>query len=72
MGLITGRNLFGESGASLVSVVLCVSILASASAMTIAGPRVYYAFGKDVAAFGMLARTDAQSGAPRRASCRRL
>ena len=65
VGLISGRALFGEGGATLVSVVLCVSILASASAMTIAGPRVYYAFGKDVTAFGLLAKTDAKSGAPR-------
>ena len=67
IGLIAGRALFGESGASLVSVVLCVSILASASAMTIAGPRVYYAFGSDVKAFGLLAKADERSGAPRAA-----
>ena len=65
IGLISGRALFGEGGATLVSIVVCISILASASAMTIAGPRVYYAFGKDVAAFGLLAKADAKSGAPR-------
>lgn len=67
IGLISGRTLFGEFGASLVAVVLCVSILASASAMTIAGPRVYYAFGRDVKAFGLLAKADERSGAPRAA-----
>ena len=67
IGLISGRTLFGDSGASLVALVLCVSILASASAMTIAGPRVYYAFGRDVKAFGLLAKADERSGAPRAA-----
>ncbi len=67
IGLISGRILFGEFGASLVAVVLCVSIVASASAMTIAGPRVYYAFGRDVKAFALLAKADERSGAPRAA-----
>jgi APA family basic amino acid/polyamine antiporter len=43
--------------------VLLVSILASASAMTLAGPRVYYALGKDFTPFAILARTR-KSGAP--------
>jgi APA family basic amino acid/polyamine antiporter len=67
VGLVSGRALFGEGGASIVSIVLCVSILASASAMTIAGPRVYYAFGRDVGPFAWLARTNPRSGAPRAA-----
>ncbi|MCZ6836746.1 MAG: amino acid permease [Planctomycetota bacterium] len=67
VGLISGRALFGQSGASMVSVVLCVSILASASAMTIAGPRVYFAFGSDVKFFDWLAKADKRSGAPKAA-----
>jgi APA family basic amino acid/polyamine antiporter len=47
VGLVSSRILFGEWGARLVTVVLAVSLLASASAMTVAGPRVYFALGAD-------------------------
>jgi APA family basic amino acid/polyamine antiporter len=47
VGQVAARGLFGSSGAAIVTVILCVSILASASAMTIAGPRVYWAFASD-------------------------
>ena len=63
VGLVAARNLFGATGTSLVSGVLCVSILASASAMIIAGPRVYYALGRDHAALGWLSRMGPR-GAP--------
>jgi APA family basic amino acid/polyamine antiporter len=43
---------------------LLVSLLASASAMTIAGPRVYYACGRDYPLFGALAKTNPDTGAP--------
>jgi APA family basic amino acid/polyamine antiporter len=39
VGLVASRTLFGPSGVSMVTVVLCASILASASAMTLVGPR---------------------------------
>jgi APA family basic amino acid/polyamine antiporter len=64
VGLVSGRNLFGSTGASAVAVVIAVSILASASAMTIAGPRVYYAFGRDFPPLRGLARTGGETGAP--------
>jgi APA family basic amino acid/polyamine antiporter len=35
--------------------------------MTIAGPRVYYAFGRDFAPLGALSRANAATGAPSRA-----
>jgi APA family basic amino acid/polyamine antiporter len=63
VGLVASRTLFGDWGVSLVTVVLCASILASASAMTLAGPRVYYALGKDFAPFAFLARMRS-TGAP--------
>ena len=63
VGLVASRTLFGGLGVSLVTVVLCASILASASAMTLAGPRVYYALGKDFTAFSFLAKTR-ETGAP--------
>ncbi|MEQ1855135.1 MAG: amino acid permease [Longimicrobiales bacterium] len=63
VGVVASRTLFGEWGVALVTVVLCASILASASAMTFAGPRVYYALGKDFPPFAALARTRS-GGAP--------
>ncbi|MQA89979.1 MAG: amino acid permease [Gemmatimonas sp.] len=63
VGLVASRTLFGTRGVGLVTIVLCVSILASASAMTMAGPRVYYALGRDFTAFAPLSRTRAD-GAP--------
>jgi APA family basic amino acid/polyamine antiporter len=63
VGLVASRTLFGDWGVSLVTLVLCTSILASASAMTLAGPRVYYALGRDFAPFEFLARMRS-TGAP--------
>jgi len=63
VGVVASRTLFGGWGVDLVTVILCASILASASAMTMAGPRVYYALGKDFSPFASLARTR-PSGAP--------
>jgi len=59
VGLVASMNLFGSFGSSLVTAVLTVSLLASASAMTIAGPRVYYALGQDIGKFRALCETNA-------------
>ena len=64
VGLIAARNLFGETGAVLVTAVLCASLLGSATAMTVAGPRVYYALGRDYPVFRFLADTGAGRGVP--------
>lgn len=64
VGLVAFRNLFGPRGVSVVSIVLCVSILASASAMTIAGPRVYYALGRDIPSMRALSAVNPRTGAP--------
>jgi APA family basic amino acid/polyamine antiporter len=64
VGQIAAHNLFGEVGAVLVTVVLCASLLGSATAMTVAGPRVYYALGRDYRAFRFLARTGSGRGVP--------
>lgn len=63
VGLVSARALFGDFGAGLVTVVLAVSLLAASSAMTIAGPRVYYALGKDVQTFSFLAQAN-KAGTP--------
>jgi len=64
VGLIASRALFGNAGATLVTTVLSISLFASASAMTIAGPRVYYALGKDFPPFRLFATTARSTGAP--------
>ena len=64
VGLVAGRNLFGDAGAVLVTAVLCVALLGSAAAMTVAGPRVYYALGRDYPAFAFLSRTGDGRGVP--------
>lgn len=63
VGLVASRALFGNWGAALVTVVLVVSLLASASAMTIAGPRVYFAMGQDIHKLRSLTRIN-RDGAP--------
>jgi APA family basic amino acid/polyamine antiporter len=63
VGLVASRQLFGTFGTSLVTTVLVVSLIASASAMTIAGPRVYYSLGQDIRRFRALSLTN-KAGAP--------
>jgi len=64
VGLISSQALFGGVGATLVTLVLSTSLLASASAMTIAGPRVYYALGRDFPPFRIFGTTRKSTGAP--------
>ncbi len=64
VGLVAAQQLFGETGVTLTVIVLTISLFASASAMTIAGPRVYYALGKDHHLLGFLAHTRPGSSIP--------
>jgi APA family basic amino acid/polyamine antiporter len=64
VGLVASEQLFGPLGSNLTVMILIVSIFASASAMTIAGPRVYYALGTDFKNLGWLARTKEGSSVP--------
>ncbi|MGH0036405.1 MAG: APC family permease [Myxococcota bacterium] len=64
VGLVASRGLFGPGGVTATTVVLMVSLLASASAMTLAGPRVYYAAGRDWPPLRFLARTRSRTGVP--------
>lgn len=64
VGLVAARNLFGDTGVSLVTLILCVSLLASATAMTIIGPRVSVALGNDYPVFGFLAKVNGSRGVP--------
>lgn len=64
VGLVAARNLFGELGVTLVTIVLCISLLASATAMTIIGPRVSVALGRDYPVFGFLSTVNGHHGVP--------
>jgi APA family basic amino acid/polyamine antiporter len=44
---LVGDRLFGPAAGSVMAVVALLSLLASLSAMTLAGPRVYYAMARD-------------------------
>ncbi len=63
VGLVAARELFGSWGVALVTVVLVISLLASSSAMMIAGPRVSFALGGDVNALRWFAKTNS-AGTP--------
>jgi len=56
--------LFGEAATYLVSAVMALSILASASAMILAGPRVYFAMASDGLFPKRLAGVHASYGSP--------
>lgn len=67
VGLVASRHLFGDRGASFVTAIICLAILGSASANTISGPRIYYAFGRDYPLFRFIGRANPRTGAPARA-----
>ena len=59
IGKVAAESLFGSKGAMAISAIITLTILGSVSAMTAAGPRVYYAMAKDglaPAAFGRLGK----------------
>ena len=59
--------LWDSTSARLVAALLCISIAGAVSAMVWAGPRVYYAMGRDGLFAAFFAATGRTSGAPVRA-----
>lgn len=59
--------LWGHTGAQVLSLLLCISISGAVSAMTWAGPRVYFAMAKDGMFLSFFSYVDPTNGAPRRA-----
>lgn len=57
------RSLFG-AGWNLITPALIVALLGAVSAMTIAGPRVYFAMARDGAFISAFGRTSARFGTP--------
>lgn len=64
VGHRAAEALFGSVGARGVSGLIAVAILGSVSAMTAAGPRVYYAMAEDGLAPGVLGRLSRRGSAP--------
>ena len=63
----TAAALWGPQSGRLVSAILCLSIAGAVSAMTWAGPRVYWAMAQDGMITPWLAKLHAGSGVPVRA-----
>ncbi len=66
VGHVVAAQLFGASGGSLMSGLICLGLVSSLSAMTWVGPRVTMTMGQDVRLLAPLARCD-RHGIPRRA-----
>jgi APA family basic amino acid/polyamine antiporter len=64
IGKQAAEILFGSTGATLVSVIITLTILGSVSAMTTAGPRVYYAMAGDGLAPHLFRKLGREGGAP--------
>lgn len=64
VALLAARTMFGASGAGAVAFILLFGLLSAASAMTVAGPRVYFAVGRDVPRLSALARVHGRSRVP--------
>ncbi len=64
---ITSQRVFGTFGQHLVNLLILVSILSSLTAMSIAGPRVYYAMARDQLFPGWLSEVHAGKKIPLRA-----
>ncbi|MGD2074834.1 MAG: amino acid permease [Gammaproteobacteria bacterium] len=66
IGSLSARNIFGATGGTLMSVMLCLLLVSTISAMVFAGPRVLQVIGEDLPSLrGLAART--AGGAPLRA-----
>ena len=64
VGKQAAEILFGQTGATIVSVIITLTILGSVSAMTAAGPRVYYAMAGDGLGPSIFRRLGKGGGAP--------
>jgi APA family basic amino acid/polyamine antiporter len=64
VGKLAAKRLFGPAGAQVVSAIIALTIIGSVSAMTAAGPRVYYAMARDGLAPLAFSRLGQRGGAP--------
>ncbi len=64
IGKLAAERLFGAKGAMAISAIITLTILGSVSAMTAAGPRVYFAMSRDGLAPAFFGRIGKEHGAP--------
>lgn len=65
VGLIVGREIFGDAGGRVVGSLICVGLVSSVSAMIWIGPRVAQTMGEDFPALRWFAQRDNAAGVPR-------
>jgi basic amino acid/polyamine antiporter, APA family len=63
VGLVAGKQMFGEAGGRLVGALICIGLVSAVSAMMWIGPRVTMAMGEDLALLSVFARR-MRSGVP--------
>jgi basic amino acid/polyamine antiporter, APA family len=56
VGLIAGKQIFGEAGGRIVGALICIGLVSSISAMMWIGPRVTMVMGEDLALLSPFAR----------------
>ncbi len=64
VGVDTIKGLFGEYGARVFAVIICISALGAINGLIFAGARISYAVGKEHRLFGFLGRWHGRRGAP--------
>jgi APA family basic amino acid/polyamine antiporter len=65
VGAVAADHVLGAPGRGLVVAVVALGLLTSLSALTMTGPRVYEAMGRDHAALATLHGRDGEGGGPR-------
>ena len=58
VGYVAARFIFGDAGATIMGIALALLLVATTSAMTLAGPRVLQVIGQDFHALRFLGRTN--------------
>jgi APA family basic amino acid/polyamine antiporter len=48
VGALSANHVFGDTGGSIMSTMICLLLISTISAMTLAGPRVIHTIGEDV------------------------
>jgi APA family basic amino acid/polyamine antiporter len=64
VGLISGRQIFGNAGGTVVAALICLGLISSVSSMVWIGPRVTMAMGEDLPGLAPLA-VQSGNGTPR-------
>src|SRR5947209_7969973 len=60
VGLIAGKNIFGENGGRVVGAIICLGLISAVSSMTWIGPRVTMSMGEDHWLLRFLGRKNAE------------